>query len=524
MGRTLNVPLRRNGQWLILGVAGAALGVAALLPLASLLAEALSSPAELIAVLTASRPWTLLARSVGLSGAVTALALVVGTPLGVLIGRSDVRGGVTAAVLHAFPMFLPPFLLALGWFQLFGRRGLLGSEASARVLFSELGLMLVLGLAFAPIVTSLTALGVAGIDPSLEEAARTMARPWRVVTRILLPASSPALALAGVIVFALAFSELGVPMFLRVEAFPAAVFARLGGIDYAPGEAFALVLPLLPAALLLRALERRFAGRRSLAVLGLRGRGRTPLPLGRWRAFLSSALWATAVLSLAPLAALAARAWSGGGFAELPRWLGRAPLNSLVTATVAATLVALHGLVVGHAVARGLPGSRWLDAVAVLAFVAPAAVLGVGLIDVWNRPSTQAVYGSLAIVIVGFFARYAVVGVRTVAATVTQSPVHLEEAAAACGASYPRRLLRIVLPVHARGVAFAWLLALVFCLRDLETAVLFYPAGREPLTVRLFTLEANGPEAVVAALAVTHAAMTGAALVLGGFLLRRGAD
>lgn len=520
VGGPLSARLLRSEQGLALAAAGMVLGTAALLPLLSLLGQAASS-AQAAAVLATSRPWILLARSIGLASAVTALALLLGVPLGVLIARTNARGGRAAFALHAFPMFLPPLLVALGWFHIFGRSGLLGSETTARALFGEPGVVLVLALAFAPVVTSLAALAVAGIDPSLEEAARTMARPWRVVTRILLPAAAPALALAGVVVFALAFSELGVPMFLRVDVFPAAVFARLGGTDYAPGEAFALVLPLLPVALLLLALERRFAGRRSFAVLGLR-RTSEPRPLGRWRVVLSSALWAAAALSLAPLLALGVRAWSGGGLAQVPRWLGRAPLNSLLSAAAAATLISVLGLVLGHAVARRVPGSGWLDALAVLAFVTPAAVLGVGLIDVWNRPSTQGVYGSLAILVVGFVARYAAVGVRTAAAAVTQTPVHLEEAAAACGAGYSRRLLRIVLPVHARGLAFAWLLALVFCLRDLETAVLFYPAGREPLTVRLFTLEANGPEAVVAALALTHAAMTGAVLAAASLLLRRG--
>ena len=78
-----------------------------------------------------------------------------------------------------------------------------------------------------------------------------------------------------------------------------------------------------------------------------------------------------------------------------------------------------------------------------------------------------------------------------------------------------------MLPVHLRGVVFAWLLALVFCLRDLETVVLFYPPGREPLTVRIFTLEANGPPGVVAGLSLLHVAITAAALAVGGLLLRR---
>jgi iron(III) transport system permease protein len=48
----------------------------------------------------------------------------------------------------------------------------------------------------------------------------------------------------------------------------------------------------------------------------------------------------------------------------------------------------------------------------------------------------------------------------------------------------------------------------------------FYPPGREPLTVRIFTLEANGPPAVVAGLALAHVIMI-AALILGGTVLLR---
>jgi ABC-type Fe3+ transport system permease subunit len=73
--------------------------------------------------------------------------------------------------------------------------------------------------------------------------------------------------LAGVIVFVLAFSELGTPMFLRVDVYPALVFSRLGGMDFAPGEAAALALPLvaLTAAL---AWFGTPAGRRAIAALG----------------------------------------------------------------------------------------------------------------------------------------------------------------------------------------------------------------------------------------------------------------
>ncbi|HZO17308.1 MAG TPA: hypothetical protein VFB62_28720 [Polyangiaceae bacterium] len=494
--------LRRHQGAIALWIAGAFVAVAALAPLLALV-----STTEGLAIWASARSWELLARSLGIAVAVTIVALAIGVPIGVLLGRTDVVGRRAAWLLHAFGMFLPPLLLALGWFHLVGS-----------MLFNAVGLVATLGLAFAPVATSLTALGVMGVDAALEEAARVTARPWRIATRILLPAAWPAVALASIVVSVLAFSELGAPMFLRVDVFPAAVFARLGGVDYAPGEAFALILPVLLLALAVTALERRLIGRRSYAVLGLRGGSRPPLQLGRWRWPLTLACWGIAMLSIAPVAAIALRA---GGLSDALRWAETAPYNSIVTAGVAATLIVAVGLVVGHAVARRTRGAAWVDALAVLVFVTPASVLGVGLIAVWNRGATELVYRTLAIVVVGFFARYAIVGVRVVAAVVAQIPIHFEEAAAASGAGYLRRLGRIVLPLGARGVAFAWLLALVFGLRDLETAVLFYPPGGEPLTVRIFTLEANGPERVVASLCLLQALITAGALALGSLLVFR---
>jgi iron(III) transport system permease protein len=521
VGGPLRSPAGRREREVALSAAGAALLLGSVAPLASLLVQEGSAWRGALDVLTDASIFALLVRSLALSALVTALALSLGVPLGVLVARTDVAAPWPAALLHAFPMFLPPFLLALGWFHLFGAKGLLGSAATSSVFFSAAGVVLILAVAFAPVVTALVALGLESLDPSLEEAARVAARPLRVVTLILLPAAAPAWLLSAIVVFTLAFSELAVPMFLRVDVFPAAVFSRLGGLDYAPGEALGLVLPLLGLALLLLAVERRLAGARSYAVLGLRSGRLERLPLGRWRGAATLAVWAAAFLSVAPLVALAWRAASGGGFSQAGGWLGGAPWTSLSTAAIAATIIVAIGLVVGHSAARRLGGGGTLDAVSVLAFVAPAAVLGVGLIALWNRPGLRWVYGSAGILVVGYVARYAVIGVRTLGALIAQTPLHLEEAAAAAGAGFWRRLTRVLLPLHARGIGFAWLLALVFCLRDLELAVLFYPPGRQPLTVRIFTLEANGPEPVVAALALAHVAMTAVVLGAGGGLLWR---
>lgn len=517
--------LRRRQEPLLLSLAAACLAVIALAPLGWLVLELMAPDAgaavERLSPLLASRTWTLLLRSLGLAGAVTLGALVLGSLLGLLLARGDVRGRKAVFVLHGFPLFLPPFLLCLGWFHLFGRRGLLGSPATAEVLFSEAGAVAILILAFTPIATALTALALWGVDASLEEAARVFASPRRVASRILIPAARPATILAGIVIFALSFSELGVPMFLRVDAYPAAIFARLGGVTHAPGEAFALVLPLLPVALALLIADRALAGRRSFAVLRLRGFSHPPIALGRWRGAASVACWGLALASLAPLAALGFRAWSGGGIPEAGRWVGGSLGTSLFSSAAGASAIVALGIPLGWALARGRRGAAWVDGAAILAFLTPGAVLGVGLIAVWNRPVAHGIYGTAWILVIGFAARYAAVGIRTCAALFAQSSPRVEEAAAALGASFLRRFARVTLPLHGRGLATAWLFAFVFCLRDLETTVLFYPPGSETLTVRIFTLEANGPEPVVAALALLHVAVTAAVLGIGALLLGR---
>ena len=518
-----SLALRRRQEPILLAMAGVGLGVVALVPLAFLGGELAKGDAlrHAAQALSAPRTWLLFVASVGIAGAVTAVTLLVGLPLGLILGKSALRFRGVALWLHTFPIFLPPFLLALGWFHVFGRAGFAGSEVTARLLFSWPGAIAVLAMALTPIVTALVAVALQAVDPSLEEAALLVAGPRRAASRILLPLIRPAIALASLVVFSLAFSELGVPMFLRVSVYPAMVFARLGGVDYAPGEAFALALPLFMVAVALLVFERRAAGRRSFAVLGLRTREHSALRLGRWRLLAAALVAAAALAPLTPIVALAARAARGNAFYKLSPWMGTSVWNSLVDAFAAATAILAMALFIGHAAARGRRGGAGLDGVGVLAFVMPASVLGVGVIATWNRPWLQAVYGTSAIVALAFAARYSAIGLRVAAVSFAQGSEHLEEAAAMTGARFLRRLGRILLPVHARGIAAAWLLAMVFCLRDLETAVLLYPAGQEPLTVRIFTLEANGPQAVVAALSCVQVAVTAGVVAAGSALLFR---
>ena len=502
-----------------IAVAALVLVVAAGVPLFAVVLQAIARPGGGGELLTA-RAFDLFAGSLLLAGLVTSFAVLLGVPLGVVLGLGRIPGRRVWLALHALPVFLPPLLLALGWFHLLGREGLLGNVETSEWLFARSGLVFVLGSTLTPLVTLCTFFGVRGVEPALVDAGRIVARPVTVVARIVVPLAWPAIAVGALLVFTLSFAEVAVPMFLRVQVYPATVFARLGGLVYAPGEAAVLALPVVLLALAIVAAERA-ALRRYADALSARGDRKEPLSFGAW-AWLAWALVAAGVtLSSMPLVGLLARALRENGFSEAWARLGTTAENSLLVAGVASTAAVLLASVIGHGLARGSTLARWLDALALAAFLTPAAVTGVGAIVTWNRPATAWLYGTMTILALCLLGRYAVVAIRVFQAGVRQSPISHEEAATVGGAGYLHRLAGIVVPENWRSLIAAWLLCLVFCLRDVETAILLYPPGGETLPVRIFTLEANGPESTVAALALFHVALTLAALTPLAALARR---
>ena len=494
--------------------------VVAALPMLALLAEMVPAWGGL-QLLRRWDLWALFSRSVVRALGVVLGTLAIGVPLGYAFGRSDLPFRRSLWLLHAFPLFLPPFLLGLGWFYLFDLTAIANSGIGRRLLSGEPIVWLVLTLALAPVVSALTAVALRGVEPSLEEAALVVAGPRRAAVGVLLPAAGPAVALAAIIVFALAVSELGLPLFFGARAYTETVFSRLAGIDYAPGEAVLLATPLLLTGVLLLIGDRLLFGGRRFELLGMR-ESRQPIPLGRWRKPATAAVLILVGAGLAPLAGLAWRAWAGTSPPGQQLAIGNSLWTSVSTSLVAASIAAVLACFVGHALVRGSRLGRVADGILFLAFLLPSAVLGVGLIAAWNRPWSGWLYGSSAILIVAGVARYSVLAVRATAIALAQSSPRLEEAGQVAGANYLRRVFTLVLRPHWRGLALAFSLTLVFCLRDLDTVVLFYPPGAEPLMVRIFTLEANGPPRVVAALALIQVAVVAMVVAGGGLLLSLG--
>lgn len=502
-------------------------------PLIVTIGTAADAPLEPWRTLFQQRSLSLLGNSVLLALATTAASMLIGVPLGTMLARTRRPFSGCALLLtrvpflsfalfmHAMPLTLPPFVNALAVFQLLRGGGWLGLSSTPSWLFDFPGCVLILTISLAPIVTVLTWLGVRATDPSGDEAARVIAGPWNALWRVVLPQAAPSITLGAIIVFALALVEVAVPMFLRVDAYSAAVFARLGGFAFAPGEAAVLAAPLLVFSLALWILERITPPHRVIALPTAR---EATIPLlehtaARIAVFVTVSI--AAAIGALPLIVMIAAASQANGFALLGTYAGNTIMNSMLYAASVSTIVVALAVIVVSVVREHPRFVGSMDALAWLGFLLPPALFAIGAIDFWNRQATQWMYGSVGIVILALAARYAALAIRIQLSGQYQLSPSLDEAARTLGASYLQRLTRIQLPALRRFAFGAWLLVFVFCLRDIETTALLYPPGGESVTVRLFTLEANGPPSVIAALAVVLAVLALIPLATAALALRR---
>jgi iron(III) transport system permease protein len=314
-------------------------------------------------------------------------------------------------------------------------------------------------------------------------------------------------------VFILTLSEFGVPALMQVNVYPVAVYTSFSAFyDFA--QAAALCLPFVGVAAGLAFLIRRVT--RGVDFTSLAGRWHPRrVPLGRGRFVVSAVAFALLALALAvPMGALAARA---GGEAQV--WQGaRGPLLwSLWLSSLSAAALTLLSLLVAWLCQRGYaPGGRaWLQGQTLL-FVLPSAVIGLGLVSLWNRPSLAWPYGTTTMVVLGNVARFAPLIVLAFGAFLAQVPKDCEEAIWLDGGGVGATFLHFILPVSRRAAYLLWAMSFVLCTGELATTILVAPAGVQTLAVRLFTVEANAPESQTAGIALVLVAGCLVPLMAGG--------
>jgi iron(III) transport system permease protein len=492
--------------------------VCCILPLTSIVAGAFSVSGGMAAtapVLLDVRQRGLLFNTAMLGLGTAVSSTLVGAPLGFALARVTLPVKAVLRLVLAAPVLLPPYVVALAWTYLV-------APAAGERAYSLPGAVVVLTIVFYPLSMLATEVALRRVESRLEEAGILVARPASVLRRITLPLAAPSIIAAALVIFVLGISEFGVPGVLRVRVFTTEVFTAFAAL-YDFRRAAVLALPLAAVSLMMAAVaamlvrERTITTRRGLAA-------RSPLAFDAWKQPALVMVGAVIVCAvMLPLVVLAAEAQRGASIVRAVQASRIAVTNSLVLATTGATVVTALAICLAYARVRVRQQTGTaMDLLMVLLFTAPSTVVGVGLIGLWNRPGMLgAVYGTAAMPVLGYLARFVPVATLVVAAAMRSIPMAHEEAAAVSGAGWLRTMARIVLPQVTRALVAAWAISFVLAFGEVGTTILVAPAGESTLPIRVYTLIANAPPGHVAALALFQSVVGLCPLILLGTVVTR---
>jgi putative spermidine/putrescine transport system permease protein len=284
--------LRRPGLWLLAVPATVFFLAFFALPVVSLLAIALDRAIAGVVTFQGdfvlsnferifSRPAYYMAavRSVAISATVALICVVLGYPLAYLIAKTKHVGRNTfLMILVLAAMQLDMVIRLYGMMVLLGDRGVINSAlVSSGLISSPLPLMyntfgVIVGLVqFTLPFMVLSLVGIIrGIDPSLEEAARSLgASRGETFAKITLPLSMPGILAGTLLVFALSISSYVVPALMggwKVVVLPIHIYQQVAEVgNWQLGAALASVLFMLSliAVAVYQRLARRATGGRA---------------------------------------------------------------------------------------------------------------------------------------------------------------------------------------------------------------------------------------------------------------------
>ena len=163
--------------------------------------------------------WDPLWLSYKVAALATLIALILGLGLGTLLARPRVPARELLDALLTVPMVLPPTVIGFFLLTALGKDSFLGGAYQdvfdVRLLFTFQGCVIASAVAALPLIIKSSRVAIEGVDPTLQQAARTLgAGPARVFLTVTLPLAARGIVAGVVLGFARALGEFGVTLMI----------------------------------------------------------------------------------------------------------------------------------------------------------------------------------------------------------------------------------------------------------------------------------------------------------------------
>ena len=420
--------------------------------------------------LGASSSRTLLRNTVLVSLVATPITGVIGVGGAWFVERTRLPGRRLWALLLVAPLTVPLFVTSYAWATLgVALQGFVGAAG-------------IIAFTYYPIVFLLVAVSLRGLDPALEDSARSLGlNPRQVFFRVILPQLRPALY-GGLLLVALdALVEFDAFVALRFQTFSLDIYAqyRLG---FSTSGAAALSFFSIVLCLVLLLGEAWLRGDVNYTRVS-QGARRAPVryELGRWTLPVLASLAAVVAIGVGIPVGMLIRWFTESSSAGLStasgnlQFLWPASRTTILLGVCSALVALLLALPVALlAVRHGGRFSRLVERSTYLSFALPDLVGAIAL-SYGAVHYARFLYGSFALIVFAeaiLFLPFAVVAMR---ATLGQIEPALEDSSRALGAGPFATFRRVTLPLARPGVLAAIVLVFAFSLGDLATAQVLLP-------------------------------------------------
>ncbi len=431
-------------------------------------------------------------------------------------------------------LLVPTYIAAVGWEEVLSPSGVLArmglvTPALSNALLGPVGIVFVLAMSGVPFAYFALAPALYAMGRRYEDAARIHgAGVWRTV-RTVAPIILPAITSAVIIVFAEALGDFGVASTIAAnDNIPVATTNIMAAIATFPTnfpQAAAVSWFLVATIGTVLALQSRVVRGRHTAVLSGRSRfvGKSH-PHGVRRVLLISAIVAFFLLTIGipalgsvfstllppgsglHLSHLTLSAYS----ALLHQGLSGPLFVSLRMSVINATVTVVLATAVAKVITSRRPGvfGRLSDVVLIASVALPGLVVAAGFLFIFNLPVFSRLginlYGTMTLLGMGYLAIALPSNSRVLVGPVAQLDGSLVEAGRLHGASGPAAFRRCVLPLLARPLLWAWLLAFAATFSELPTSEMLAPIGVRTMATAVLTSFQNANLAAATALSVVQ--------------------
>ena len=420
-------------------------------------------------------------------------------------------------VVAMLPLFAPSLVQAFALIYVFGNNGILTRATGLNVgIYGAKGIILAEVFYCFPHALLILMAALAATDARLYDAARTLgAGPLKTFLTVTLPGVKYGMVSACFVVFTLAITDFGAPKAIggKFSVMATEIYNQVSGQqNFTMGATVSVVL-LVPAVLAF--VVDRLVQRRQYALVTSSSKPLVPerRPLADWSLLAYCVLIAgfISAIYLVILVSSLVHRWpynfgltlkhydfdTAGGYRSLWNSIRVAALTA-----VAGTALAFVGGYVVEKCRTAASGPLYL--LSVLPVSVPGMVLGLAYIFTFNAPGSplNALYGTLAILIISNVVHYFTVGFLTATTALKQMDAEFENVGASLGVPFYRTFWRVTVPIALPSIVAISMYFFLNAMVTLSAVVFIVAPGTELAAVAVLLMDDAGDTAQAAAMSV----------------------